>query len=124
MKVDKTLQEYRKAYNKVYFSNGSPGFQRQSDNRYLNYLLSGRIKNPKPNILEKHGIHKVGDTYQFTSKKLEERNAKSNQVSIPTRAVQETVVKKKEQKKKKVVKQPTRKSSRLRKPVDHGSMIN
>lgn len=67
-----------KAYNKKYFSKNNYGSIRQSDNRYLNYLNKGNIKQPKQSVLNKHGIHKVGDRYEFTDAKLQERKQNKN----------------------------------------------
>jgi hypothetical protein len=67
-----------KAYNKKYFSKSNYGSIRQSDNRYLNYLNKGNIKQPKQTVLDKHGVHKVGDRYEFTDVKLQERKQNKN----------------------------------------------
>ena len=66
--------EYRKQYNKKYFNKDSYGYKRASDNKYLSYLKSGKIKKPSAKMLNKHGIYKVDDTYEFTIDKLNERN--------------------------------------------------
>ena len=67
------IVKYRKEYMKKYLSNDSYGNTRTADNRYLNYLKSGRIKTPKQAQLDKHGIHKVDGVYKFTDVKLLER---------------------------------------------------
>lgn len=69
------LKAYHKVYNKQYFEQTYNQI-RNNDNKYLNYIRSGKIKNPKPLVLEKHGIHKVNDVYQFTPEKLLERKNK------------------------------------------------
>jgi len=66
--------EYRKQYNLKYFNKDSYGYKRASDNKYLSYLKSGKIKKPSAKMLNKHGIYKVDDTYEFTIDKLNERN--------------------------------------------------
>lgn len=68
----KDMKAYHKAYNQKYFDNPYNRV-RNSDNKYLNYIRSGKIKNPKESVLEKHGIHKVNDIYTFTPEKLLER---------------------------------------------------
>ena len=68
------LIEYRKTYNKKYFDKDSYGYKRASDNKYLSYLKSGKIKKPSIKMLDKHGIYKVDDTYEFTPDKINERN--------------------------------------------------
>ena len=64
---------YQKQYNKKYFNKDSYGYKRASDNKYLSYLKSGKIKKPSAKMLNKHGIYKVDDTYEFTIDKLNER---------------------------------------------------
>ena len=81
-KKTKELSQEKKArikvYNKKYFSKSNYGSIRQSDNRYLNYLNKGNIKQPKQTVLDKHGVHKVGDRYEFTDVKLQERKQNKN----------------------------------------------
>jgi hypothetical protein len=66
--------EYRKQYNKKYFNKDSYGYKRASDNKYLSYLKSGKIKKPSAIRLNKHGIRQVDGVYEFTIDKLNERN--------------------------------------------------
>ena len=66
-KVENTeLKEYRKQYMKKYLDN--PDNKKKSqNNRYLNYLRSGRITKPKESTLQKHNIHLVDGEYQFSN---------------------------------------------------------
>jgi hypothetical protein len=59
---------------KGYTAKGTYGEIRTKDNRYLNYLRSGKIKKPKQKNLDKHGIHLVDGVYCFTDAKLLERS--------------------------------------------------
>ena len=75
IKIKKTsnMKQYRKDYMKQYLKEGSYGITRTKDNRYLNYLKTGRIKKPKQSKLDKHGIHLIDGIYTFTDAKLQER---------------------------------------------------
>ena len=75
-KKTQDMKAYHKAYNKQYFEKTYNQI-RNNDNKYLNYIRSGKIKNPKESVLDKHGIHKVGEVYQFTPEKLLERKNKA-----------------------------------------------
>jgi len=48
-------------------------YKRSKDNRYLNYLINGKIKNPSNKKLLLHGIHMIDGVYCFTPDKLTER---------------------------------------------------
>lgn len=80
-KTNKTsdIKTYRKDYMKSYTAKGTYGEIRTKDNRYLNYLRSGKIKKPKQINLDKHGIHLVDGIYTFTDNKLLERSNNKKQ---------------------------------------------
>ena len=77
----KTQSERRhitqKKSNAKYFDKGSYGKIRLSDNRYLDYLKKGMIKQPIPSTLAAHGIIEVDGVYQFSEEKKQERERHS-----------------------------------------------
>ena len=69
--------ETKKRNNAKYFDKGSYGKIRLSDNRYLDYLKKGMIKQPIPSTLAAHGIIHIDDVYQFSEEKKQEREQHS-----------------------------------------------
>lgn len=71
------IKKYRTEYNLKYFKKDSYGYKRLKDNRYLSYLLNGKILKPSKKSLDRHGIHMIDGLYCFTPEKINERNNKN-----------------------------------------------
>ena len=74
----KKNKNYQRKYQKAYRENGCYGVKRQYDNRYLGYLTSGKIKKPRKETLEKHGIEEHDGEYRFKTIKATERKKSEN----------------------------------------------
>ena len=101
----------QKKSNAKYFDKGSYGKIRLSDNRYLDYLKKGMIKQPIPSTLASHDIIEVDGVYQFSEEKKQERerhSAKGSGYRLDEDTHKELEEKQQEAKKKASKKRPAR----------------
>jgi hypothetical protein len=102
-------QKTQQKTNTKYFDKNSYGKIRLSDNRYLDYLKKGMIKQPTPSTLAAHGIIEVDGDYQFSEEKKAERDrhsAKGSGYQLDEDTHKELEEKKQEAKKKASKKRP------------------